>query len=71
METGTTALERLLTSEVVAPQFGVTERTMREWRAKGVGPPYVRIGGGKFVRYKASDVAAYIARLESHAGGAA
>lgn len=34
--------------------LGVEERTLRNWRHQGIGPPYIRAGG--FVRYRRIDV---------------
>ena len=33
--------------------YDTTERTLECWRAKGIGPEYVRLGG-RLVRYKGS-----------------
>jgi excisionase family DNA binding protein len=46
-------LERLLTQDEVAEHFGVSLRTVENWRQRGV-MPFIRIG--KIVRIKASDL---------------
>lgn len=45
-------------SKVVAPMIGVKELTLKAWRRKGIGPPYVRFGNR--VRYRISDVEAWL-----------
>ena len=54
-------MERLLTSVEVAEILGITEGTLRNWRYQGDGPPYVKLGSA--VRYKATDLQAYIDSL--------
>jgi hypothetical protein len=47
-----------LTPEEPAQRLGVAKQTAAGWRAKGVGPVYVKIAGKVF--YFASDIDAYI-----------
>lgn len=42
----------------LASYIDISERTLEEWRRKGIGPRFVRIG--KHVRYKLADVDAYL-----------
>ena len=42
----------------VAKYFGVTERTLADWRRAGSGPPYIRCGH-KTIRYLAGSVREY------------
>ena len=46
-------------STVIAPMIGVKEPTLKAWRRKGIGPPYVRFGNR--VRYRICDVEAWLA----------
>jgi excisionase family DNA binding protein len=48
----------LLTESQAAERLGVRERTLREWRAKGISPKWLRMG--RFVHYRAEDVSAWI-----------
>jgi len=52
--------ESLMSLEEVAGYLGVPVRTVYSWRATSKGPRGFRVG--KFVRYKASDVAAWLER---------
>lgn len=54
-----TEVERLLTAEEVADLLQVKVETLYQWRWKGEGPRAVK-AGPKFVRYRASDVNAWI-----------
>ena len=51
--------EKLMTSKQVADYLGVSEGTMYEYRALGIGPKYMRIGG-RLVRYRLCDVDAWL-----------
>ncbi|WP_101255004.1 helix-turn-helix transcriptional regulator [Streptomyces barkulensis] len=51
-------VDRLLTSEEVAEILGVDPRTPPQWRYRGLGPDWVKIGTR--VRYRAEDVEKYI-----------
>jgi predicted DNA-binding transcriptional regulator AlpA len=52
-------LEPSLNDEEAARVIGVAGKTMRNWRSKGIGPPWVAIGP-KLVRYRPSDMRAYL-----------
>jgi hypothetical protein len=43
-------LKDLMSEEETAAEVGKTVRTLRQWRKRGVGPPYVRIG--RTVKYR-------------------
>jgi predicted site-specific integrase-resolvase len=43
-----------LTPDQVAERYQVSPDSLKEWRYKGVGPKYLRIG--KRVRYRVSDL---------------
>jgi predicted site-specific integrase-resolvase len=52
----------LLTPDEVAQKLQVHRNTLANWRSKGVGPTYTRIGGA--IRYTDEAVLAYVsARL--------
>jgi predicted DNA-binding transcriptional regulator AlpA len=55
--------DRLLTPPEAAEFFRITERTLAEWRLRGTGPRYVRLTG-RGVRYRESDLLAFIATRE-------
>jgi excisionase family DNA binding protein len=50
--------EHLLSPDEVSAYLGVPVETLRRWRYERRGPSYVR--PGKRVRYRASDVEAYL-----------
>lgn len=53
-------IDPLLTSAQVAEALGVNEGTLQNWRVSGRYPlPYVKIGD-RCVRYRTSDVQAFI-----------
>jgi predicted site-specific integrase-resolvase len=41
-----------------APMIGVNAATLKSWRRKGIGPPYVRFGNR--VRYRLCDIEAWL-----------
>lgn len=43
-EQSTPMLDSLITPKTLAHRLGVTERTLSEWRIRGTGPKYIRIG---------------------------
>ena len=65
MATGATRpeLEELLTLGEVAKIFKVEEGTVRKWRSNREGPKGFRVG--KYVRYRRSAVADFIAEREA------
>jgi excisionase family DNA binding protein len=48
----------LLTPDEVAQKLQVHPNTLANWRSKGVGPAYTRVGGA--VRYSEEAVLAYV-----------
>lgn len=48
------AVSRLSTPVEVAGFLRVTERTLTDWRYRGVGPRYVKVGS--LVRYRQADI---------------
>lgn len=60
MTTSTTAtLTPAVESIAAAPMIGVSAATLKMWRRKKIGPPYVRFGNR--VRYRVSDLDAWLA----------
>lgn len=53
------SIEKLLDDRDVAEVLKVSPETPSDWRKSGLGPAYVRIGP-RLVRYKRSDVQAFI-----------
>jgi predicted DNA-binding transcriptional regulator AlpA len=45
----------LLDTAAVAQLFSVTEHTVREWRKKGEGPPWIKLPSGTY-RYPRTDL---------------
>ena len=48
----------LLDPPTVAEDFGVTVQRLAEWRHKGIGPNYVKVG--RLIRYRAEDINAWL-----------
>lgn len=53
-----TERDELLDPDELAALLGVRPSTVRSWRSRGMGPRYVRIGGG--YRYRRIDIDAYL-----------
>ncbi len=49
----------LVDADEAARLLSVTPRTLGQWRYKGIGPTYLKLGG-KIVRYRLSDLQAFI-----------
>ena len=54
-------LERALTTREAGSLLGLNEITLQQQRARGEGPPFFRVGGGKrqAIRYVLRDVLAF------------
>lgn len=59
--------QKLLEAEEVARILGVKKNTVRAWRSKKVGPPFIKIL--KTIRYRREDVEEFLRKkaLESKA----
>ena len=57
--------DKLLTQKEVKEITGLADSTLEQWRLKGKGPKFIRLG--RLVRYRLSDVNAYISGLQSFA----
>ncbi|MCI4664946.1 MAG: helix-turn-helix domain-containing protein [Neomegalonema sp.] len=52
----------------LAARWGLSHRTLEQWRWRGVGPQYLKLGGR--VAYRLEDVEAFeTARLHSNTAG--
>jgi excisionase family DNA binding protein len=58
-----------LTPDQVAERYQVSEATLKEWRYKGVGPRYMRLG--RHVRYPATSLEEWERQREQEAGARA
>ena len=53
--------DELLDTRRLAAWLGAAIITVTAWRARGAGPPYLRLGvGGRLIRYRRSDVEAWL-----------
>ena len=53
-----TARESLGSPADVAEYLQLPEKTLAEWRSRGIGPQYMRVG--RYVRYRWADVEAWL-----------
>lgn len=51
----------LLTPKELCERWKLADNTLRQWRVKGVGPPYIKLGDGRAseVRYQLKDIEAF------------
>jgi predicted DNA-binding transcriptional regulator AlpA len=47
---------QLLTQSQVSEAFGLSPRTLEDWRRTGSGPRFLRLSGQRGVRYRNTDV---------------
>lgn len=57
----------MLKPREAAEHIGVTTQTLRHWRERGGGPPFVRLETGR-VRYPADELLRYIDRRTVRGG---
>lgn len=56
-----TAMQPLLTPKQTAEMLGLSESALNAWRCSRDNPlPYVKVGGGRLVRYRLEDVTSHI-----------
>lgn len=60
---GRRRLDRLASRDEVADYLGIPAKTLTQWAYKRMGPPYKTIG--RHVRYRWSDVEAWVASQQS------
>ena len=53
--------ESLASCAQVAEFLGVPQQTLANWRARSVGPKYLKVG--RYVRYRWSDISAWLDTL--------
>ena len=56
------ANDKLMTQAEVKEITGLADSTLEQWRLKGKGPKFIKLG--RLVRYRTSDLQAYIAGLQ-------
>ncbi|MBM9621799.1 helix-turn-helix transcriptional regulator [Streptomyces zhihengii] len=63
----------VLTTRQVAEEYGFAPQTLANWRWKGEGPSFIRIGNGvgAQVRYRRSAVETWLDKHTVQTGGAA
>jgi predicted DNA-binding transcriptional regulator AlpA len=61
------ALDSLQTDHQVARLFGLSVRTVQNWRFVNRGPKYIKIG--RTVRYRQEDISAFLATMPSKGSG--
>ena len=59
---------QLLTTSDIAQMFGVTEHTVREWRKKGEGPPWIKLPSNTY-RYPRTDLEQWLAQNREQQAG--
>ena len=52
----TTSSTRYLTEHEAADLLGLKRGTLSNWRSQRRGPAYVRLGGGRVIRYRIDDL---------------
>lgn len=57
--------DKLMTQREVKEITGLADSTLEQWRLKGKGPKFIKLG--RLVRYRTSDVQNYIAGLQGFA----
>lgn len=57
--------DKLMTQREVKEITGLADSTLEQWRLKGKGPKFIKLG--RLVRYRTSDVQAYISGLRGFA----
>jgi predicted DNA-binding transcriptional regulator AlpA len=54
--------DKLLTQKEVKEITGLADSTLEQWRLKGKGPKFIKLG--RLVRYRLSDIDTYISGLQ-------
>jgi len=57
--------DKLMNQKEVKEITGLADSTLEQWRLKGKGPKFIKLG--RLVRYRTSDVQSYIAGLQGFA----
>lgn len=62
-------MDELLTAAELAAKLHKTSASLAQWRYKGIGPKFIKLGGS--VRYRARDVEAWLdAQTQTQTGDA-
>jgi predicted DNA-binding transcriptional regulator AlpA len=67
----TPALPRYLTEHEAAAILSLKRGTLSNWRCQRRGPAYVRLGGGRVIRYEISELTAFAEAYRVDPGEAA
>jgi predicted DNA-binding transcriptional regulator AlpA len=59
--------DELLKAKVLEAETDIPEKTWAQWRYQGIGPKYLKLRG--HVRYRRSDVDAWLASCERNTSG--
>jgi predicted DNA-binding transcriptional regulator AlpA len=59
-------LAALLTEKQLADRTGIPAKTWQYLRYSGKGPAYVRVGGGRLIRYAEEDVEIWLRQHQQH-----
>ena len=59
----------LIKKQVLASEWGLSPKTLDNWRSQGVGPPYLRLRGT--VRYSRAACTRWLAEQQADSGGTA
>jgi predicted DNA-binding transcriptional regulator AlpA len=54
-----TKQRQYLTSDEAADYFGISSATLRNWRARGDGPPYIKVNP-RVIRYQLLELEAWM-----------
>ena len=60
-----TQIDKALTTKEAAEICGLSHRTLEHYRLHGGGPEYFRVGGGRIVRYRLSDLYAWMDKFKA------
>lgn len=66
--TSTDAFTALLSDEQVEQRYGIRAGTLRAWRSRRTGPPWVQVSK-RMPRYRVADIEAYLAERVTSPGG--
>ncbi len=60
-------MTKLIEPPALAERFGIPEATLAQWRYRGTGPRYAKVG--RHIRYSEQDVTAWL-EAQTRGGGA-
>ena len=68
MQTARSPLRRRLTEREAAAELGISFRTLQQWRVRGIGPVFLKLG--RAVRYDAEALETWLAQqVRTHTAG--